>query len=148
MLRNLQSDKFHPDSVSLRDLTLKSLFLGALAAVCCRSELHTLEHCSLVFQPASRGCAVKPHPRFKRKTHMTTKGVASLCSVVILVLPSEQSDVVSICPVRTLRLIVDQTDVSRSPDQIALFLSFDLSIVRDISLPLDGLEVHKTHSRR
>ena len=64
---------------------------------------------------------------------MTTKGAASLRSVVISALPSEQSDVVLICPVRTLRLFVDRTDVSWSLNQIALFLSFDSSIVKDIS---------------
>ena len=64
---------------------------------------------------------------------MTTKGAASLCLVVILALLSEQPDFVSICPVRTLRLYVDQTDVSRSLNQKALFLSFDPSVFKDIS---------------
>ena len=38
-----------------------------------------------MFQPGPRGCAVKPHPRFKRKTHMTTKGVATTACLTAIV---------------------------------------------------------------
>ena len=86
--------------------------LVALAGCCRRSHLHALELCSLGFYPGPQCCVVKLHLRFMSKTHMTTKGAASLRSVVISALPSEQSDVVLICPVRMLRLFVDRTDVS------------------------------------
>ena len=41
VLRNLQSDKFHPDSVSLRDLTLKYLFRGFSSCSPSQRATHT-----------------------------------------------------------------------------------------------------------
>ena len=133
VLRFLQSETFRPESVSMRNLSLKTLFLVALAAGRRRSELHALERDSLVFQPGLQGCAARPHPRFLSKTHITTKGVSSLRPVVIPALPPEPADVISLCPVRTLRLYVDRSDVFRSPEQKALFLSYSQSVTKDIS---------------
>ena len=92
-----------------------------------------LERDSLVFQPGMQGCAVRPNPRFLSKTDITTKGVSSLRPVLISALPPQPADTISLCPVRTLRLYVNRSDVFRFADQKALFMSYSQFVVKDIS---------------
>ena len=128
----LQAPQFNPDVVSIRDLTLKSLFLFCLAAGCRRSEIHALKRSSVCFASDGLSVSVKPHPQFISKTHLSSKGVGALHTITIPALPDTKGTPFSLCPVRVLNQYLMVSDPLRSPGQRRLFVSFDKSLCRDI----------------
>ena len=133
VLRFLQSDTCSSPTASARWLTLKTVFLIALAAGKRRSELHALERASVTWAPDSSAVSLKPHPRFLSKTHLSNTGTPALNVVSIPALPVTDGTAPALCPVRTLRQYLDITDAFRSPTQKALFMSYVRSFDRDIS---------------
>ena len=133
VLRFLQSDTCSAPTASPRWLTLKTLFLVALAAGKRRSELHALERATVIWSPDSSSVSLKPHPRFLSKTHLSNVGTTALSVITLPALPVVDDSSPALCPVRTLRQYIEVTDAFRSPTQKALFMSYVRSFDRDIS---------------
>ena len=133
VLTYLQGPLFNPDVVTVRNLTLKALFLVCLAAGRRRSEIHALERSSVCFAPDGLAVSLKPHPQFMSKTHISSKGVGALHTITIPALPDIEGTPFSLCPVRVLKHYLMISDPLRSPGQRRLFVSFDKSVCRDIA---------------
>ena len=133
VLNYLQGPQFNPDTVSIRDLTLKALFLFCLAAGRRRSEIHALERSSVCFAPNLASVSVKPHPQFMSKTHISSKGVGALHVITVPALPDTEGTPFTLCPVRVLTHYLQVSDPLRSPGQRRLFVSFDKSLCHDIA---------------
>ena len=132
VLRFLQSERFLGDAVSARWITMKAVFLVALAAGKRRSEIHALERASLNWSDGDLSVSLKPHPRFLSKTYLSRSGTSALTSVSIPAVPAVDDTTPLLCPVRTLRHYITLSDAYRSPAQKALFISYVKSFDRDI----------------
>ena len=126
VLDYLVSDLFALATVSDKNLTLKTLFLVALAAGKRRGELHALERASVLFDSQMLGVTLKPYASFVGKTHIASKGLGTLTEIVIPALSSgqSQSELPSLCPVASLKAYITRTDLFRGGDQRRLFVSF------------------------
>ena len=119
-----------------RDITLKMVFLLALASGKRRGELHALE--PTLYQVGKFWSAVKlkPRPDFLGKTHFTTSGAGTFQELVIPALSSRKQpdpDEVALCPVHTLRAYKEISDKYRAPAQKRLIISFVQNRDTDIS---------------
>ena len=133
VLRFLQSAAFNPDVITPRLLTLKAIFLFALASGRRRSELHALERESVSFASDMSAVTVRPHLRFLSKTHLATQGIGALHEIIVPALPDAPDTPYSLCPVRVLKHYIDTSDTYRSPGQNRLFVSYRKSFERDIT---------------
>ena len=123
-------------NLSPRDITLKMVFLLALASGKRRGELHALE--PTLYQVGKFWSAVKlkPRPDFLGKTHFTTSGAGTFQELIIPALSSRQQpdpDEVALCPVHTLRAYKATSDKYRAPAQKRLIISFVQNRDTDIS---------------
>ena len=133
VLQYLQSPRFHDAKVTLKDLTLKAVFLLSLALGKRRSEIHALQRSSLVFTDDLSEVTVQPHSKFLSKTYLSSRGTGAIKPLTVPALPTDQT-VQTLCPVRSLKRYVDVTDKFRSPGQRCLFISFIKSLDRDFSV--------------
>ena len=135
VLEFFRSGRFaHWDSLSPKDLTLKAVFLVALASGKRRGELHALVRQGLLDSHGDReGIIIHPAPDFISKTHIRTQGLGALKEVFIPKLVSEDTDSTLLCPVATLRRYLQVSDAYRSPNQKKLFISWQEGISADIA---------------
>ena len=124
------------ESLLPRALTLKTVFLLALASGKRRGELHALDNKVLKVNDEWDQVILVPYPGFMGKTHIATRGVGSLKELVIPSLSGagnlSESDL-NLCPVRALRCYREVTGAYRSPKQTRLIISFCKNRLTDIS---------------
>ena len=114
-------------SLEPRDVTLKTVFLLALASGKRRGEIHALD--ATLYQVGKNWDAVKlkPRPEFLGKTHFATTGAGTFQELVIPALtkkPKAEPMDIALCPVHTLRVYKAVSDKYRSPQQKRLIISF------------------------
>ena len=114
-------------SLEPRDVTLKTVFLLALASGKRRGEIHALD--ATLYQVGKSWDAIKlkPRPEFLGKTHFATTGAGTFQELVIPALtkkPKAEPMDIALCPVHTLRVYKAVSDKYRSPQQKRLIISF------------------------
>ena len=139
VLENLKVGRFgHTDALGARELTLKCVFLMALATGKRRGELHALANVVNKLSDDWRRVELVPVPKFVGKTHYATGGTGTISSVVVQSLEGLEGRVLSIedkqlCPVYTLRRYRKVSDEYRSPTQKRLFITYVPGRSQDIS---------------
>ena len=133
VLNFLRSDAFTADTVPVKLLTFKCVFLLALALGKRRSELHAIQRDSVEFADGDVSVTLRPCVKFLSKTHISSKGMGAFKSATIPALPLVNGDSDVLCPVNTLRQYLAVTDRFRSPGQRRLFISFVKSLDKDFS---------------
>ena len=138
VLEFFRSDRFSSwSSLSDKDLTLKTIFLLALATGKRRSELHafTREGVKRVHGD-QEGMVCHPDSSFISKTHIKTGGLGALRPVFIPSLVSSPDSVSGndslLCPVRSLEFFLARSDKYRAPTQKKLFISWVRGVQSDI----------------
>ena len=125
------------DLLSDRDLTLKTVFLLAIATGKRRDELHALAKDVRWLSGAVRAVEISPVPEFLSKTHVKTNGLGALRQLTVSsldgALESEDNEERLSCPGRTLEAYLSRSDQYRSPEQKRLFISYHRGTVKDIS---------------
>ena len=136
VLRYLKTGKLgHTALLSPRDLTLKVVFLLALATGKRRSEIHALDR--EVGKVGDTWDAVRLRPRadFLGKTHFATGGAGTFSEIVVPAITAadgyELADL-SLCPVRTLQIYLTESNKYRSEGQQRLIISYVKNKVDDI----------------
>ena len=134
VLSYLQSPRFTEAAMSVKSLTLKTVFLLSLALGKRRSELHALQRASVCFNTGPVSVTLQPHSKFLSKTHISSKGVGALRAVTVPALPEATGNALpTLCPVLMLKRYIEVTDGFRSPGQRCLFISFVKSLDKDFS---------------
>ena len=137
VLQVMTQPPFEPlEEVSLKMLTLKTVFLFTLASASRRSEIHALTRDSLMREELWQSVTVSPDMNFVAKTELANKGVSVLNSITIKALSSivgsDLPEDLTLCPVRALRIYLSRTDGSRSDKQKKLFIAFKPGHSQDI----------------
>ena len=137
VLRALTKAPFEPlEKASLKDLTLKTVFLLALASGKRRGEIHAWTFSSVLFKGDKSQVTVAPSPPFLAKNQLASEGPASIKTVVIPaltnILGSGMTEDVALCPVRALRVYLRRTKQLRSGKSL-LFVSYLPNFSRDIA---------------
>ena len=147
MLEFLKSGRFAQwSALTDKELTLKTVFLLALATGKRRSELHALtQDVEWISQGDSRSVVLHPDPAFVRKTQLSSRGLGALRSFSVQAidsasLPLTEEDKL-LCPVRTLSFYLDIVKEFRSPAQKRLIISYQRFGER--SFQSDDLTIHK-----
>lgn len=124
------------DSLLPRAITLKCVFLLALASGKRRGELHALENKILMVNGSWDQIILKPYAGFLSKTHTATRGVGTFKEIVIPSISGadqvHESDA-ALCPVRALRRYKTVSDAYRSSKQVRLIISYCKNRSTDIS---------------
>ena len=125
----------HLDQLSDRDLTLKTIFLLALATGKRRSEIHALSQEVRWINGDVRTVEISLVPSFMSKTHVITNGLGALRPIILSSLEgggAENGDHL-LCPVCTLDFYMKRSAKYRSPEQKRLIISYRRGFTRDIS---------------
>ena len=137
VLTALTKAPFEPlEETSMKHLTLKTVFLLALASGKRRSEIHSWLFKSILFNSDDSKVTVSPSPAFLAKNQLASEGPSSIQPVVIpalspLLAPDLTEDR-SLCPLRCLKIYLDRTkDLRQGKDLI--FISFKKGFSKDIS---------------
>ena len=136
VLHQLTKAPFEPlREASLKHLTLKTVFLLALASGKRRTEIHAWQHKNIRHQSDWSKVSL-PSPSFLSKNQLAKEGPESVAPVVIPALAptldkSLKSDR-SLCPVRALRYYLDRTSDLRQNKELVL-VSFKKGFDKDIS---------------
>ena len=136
VLHYLKHGKLGPSAnLSLRDLTLKTVFLLALATGkrCC--EIHALDNNLFRIQGDWASVSLKPRADFIGKTHFTTRGAGTFTEIILPALygaPGANLQDLSICPVHTLRCYRHRTSEMREGKK-RLIISFMQNKTSDIT---------------
>ena len=121
------------EGLSAKDLTLKSVFLIALASGKRRGELHALTREGVkVCHGENEGMLLHPSSSFISKTQMRTRGLGALKPVFIKKLFSDSDPLGLLCPVTCLQHYLDASAVYRASGQKQLFVSWQENASRDI----------------
>jgi hypothetical protein len=136
VLQALTEPPFEPlNTVPLRELTLKTVFLLSLASGKRRGEIHALTRASVSHTEKWTQVSIKPHMDFIAKTELVNKKVNVMKPVCLkalgTILDSTLQEDLTLCPVRALRIYLQRTDVLRA-DQIKLFISFKEDITKTL----------------
>ena len=137
VLQTMTQPPFEPlEEVSMKMLTLKTVFLFTLASASRRSEIHALTRESLMREEHWQSVSVSPDMNFVAKTELANKGVSVLQSITIKALStivgSDLPEDLTLCPVRALRIYLNRTDGIRSDKQKKLFIAFKAGHSQDI----------------
>ena len=136
VLSYLQSENFEPISASsLKNLTVKTAFLVALASGRRASEVLALSGLlgDLAFEnDGSVTLQFLPEFLAKNQSPSEPSPVVSIKPLTTLVSSSEPD--AKNCPVRALKIYRRRTRSIRSPDQRALFVSFNPNMKKDIKV--------------
>lgn len=138
VLSFFKSDRFKSwDNLSDKDITLKTVFLIALATGKRRSELNAFSKAVQWVGDPPTAVELTPVPEFVSKTHVVTDGLGALRSVSIPALPpdenNEDESASLLCPVLCLRHYLRRTDSFRAPTQRKLFISYNRGVTKDLS---------------
>lgn len=138
VLSYFQSGRFRDwGQLSDRDLTLKTVFLVALATGKRRSELHALSRNVRWIRGKGKSVELSPVPEFISKTQIATAGLGALRPITLQSLdemagPEGKGDKL-LCPVRALAYYLDRSSHYRSSEQRLLFISYRRGMVKDIA---------------
>ena len=138
VLKYFRSGRFKNwDMLSDKDLTLKTVFLVALATGKRRGELHALTSKIKWVHGKTRTMLLSPCDSFLSKTHLVSKGLGALKPFELKGLDdfigSEDKDDRLLCPVRTLSYYLSRSSKYRSEDQKRLFISYQRGNSKDLS---------------
>jgi integrase len=138
VLQALTEAPFEPLATApFRELTLKTVFLVALASGKRRGELHALTRASFSHDENWTQVSIKAHLDFVAKTELVAKRVNVMKPVNIkaisTILDSTLTEDLTLCPVRALRIYLQRTDPFRT-NQVKLFVSFKPGFHRDIAV--------------
>ena len=127
MLRMLTKEPFEPmHRAELKFLTLKTVFLVALATGKRRSELHAMRK-DIMHSKHWESITILPDPHFIAKTQLGLKGGSAIASVTIKALIKELSTEMqedrSLCAVRAVRYYLKATKEIRGERQ-KLFIAY------------------------
>ena len=115
--------------LSDKELTLKTLFLVALASGKRRSELHVLSADVRWLKGGVRTAELVPLSDFISKTHLSSAGLGALRPIQIRALDDvagpEGIGEKLLCPVRSLRFYLDRSHIA-------------VTLRRDCSFPIEG----------
>lgn len=129
VLHVLSGEPFEPLRLAqFKFLTIKTVFLIALASGHRRSELHALSRERVSHTPDWSHVTLKPDPSFLAKNQDPASTVAAFAPVVIPALP-EQS---VLCPVRALKVYLQVSDGYRGQRK-KLFIAFKQGHKSEIS---------------
>ncbi len=122
--------------LSDRDLTLKTVFLFALASGKRRSEIHAILRGVRWIKGEFAEVELIPSADFVSKTQLATDlgklRPFTLRSLDELAGKEGEADKL-LCPVRTLRYYLERSDEYRSPSQKKLFISYRRGMTKDIT---------------
>ena len=128
VLRYLKSGKLSTTGrLSPKDLTLKLVFLLALATGKRRSEIHALDQDIRLVNNEWDEVVLRPRPDFLGKTHFATGGAGTFSEIVLKSINSADGYTLeekSICPVTTLRVYQRVSREYRSEGQERLIISY------------------------
>ena len=136
VLHQLTKSPFKPlRKASLKQLTIKTVFLLALGSGKRRSEIHAWVHKNIRHQEDWSKVSLFPSPGFISKNHLAKEDPSCVAPVIIPALAptldrSLKEDR-TLCPVRALRYYLDKTKDLRS-DKELVFVSFRKSFHKDI----------------
>ena len=137
VLRYLKFGKLAPTGLlSIRNLTLKTVFLLTLASGKRCGEIHALDSEVFKVNDSYSSVILKPRSDFLSKTHFTSRGAGTFSQIVIPSLtsdPASELQDLSLCPVKTLRVYRSHTESVRTTDQKRLIISFMPSKKNDIT---------------
>lgn len=137
VLAYFQSPKFADwQSLSDKELTLKTVFLLALASGKRRSELHALSKDIRWIKGSERGMELKPVPSFVSKTQLASQGLGSLRPFIIPALDQIAGDDDQerlLCPIRCMKYYLKRIEAYRSIEQKRLIISYRRGMVKDIT---------------
>lgn len=123
-------------AVSDKDLTLKTVFLTALASGKRCSELHALTRNTKSVHGENKGIILSPDVAFVSKTQVKTSNLGALKPVFIPsldnILGTSDMREKILCPVRSLKYYLQRVDQFRSPMQKKLFISWVKGKTEDI----------------
>jgi integrase len=134
VLRKLTQPPFEPlHKAEFKHVTLKTVFLVALASGARRSEIHALTN-QVLHTENWNSIHILPDPQFVPKTRLASEGTAVLQPVVIKaltkVLPSELQEDRSLCPVRAVRYYMKKADELRGTRK-KLFIAYKKGFDKD-----------------
>ena len=136
VLRYLKTGKLaHTALLSPRDLTLKVVFLLALATGKRRSELHALDREVGKVGDTWDSVVLRPRADFLGKTHFATGGAGTFSEIIVPAITAAEGYEVpdlSLCPVRTLQIYLRVSGAYRSEGQKRLIISYVKNKVDDI----------------
>ncbi|XDV14461.1 hypothetical protein PO909_014706 [Leuciscus waleckii] len=124
VLEAMKGAPFEPlQSIDLKHLSFKTVFLLALASVKRIGDLHALSVSAacMEFGPKDSKVILKPKHGYVPKS-LNTAFRAQVISLSALSVPDEERDASLLCPVRALRAYVSRSSVFRQTEQ--LFVSF------------------------
>ena len=121
-----------------RQLTLKFVFLLALASGKRRGELHALRNKVETVEGNENQILLVPDLTFMGKTHLVTNGLGTFENICLTALEqapdSGDGDDCLLCPVRTLRYYQKRSDAYRDVEQVRLIISHQRQKKSDISV--------------
>ncbi|CAM4725520.1 unnamed protein product [Leuciscus chuanchicus] len=124
VLEAMKGAPFEPlQSIDMKHLSFKTVFLLALASVKRIGDLHALSVSAacMEFGPNDSKVILKPKHGYVPKS-LNTPFRAQVISLSALPVPDEEKDASILCPVRALRAYVSRSSVFRQTEQ--LFVSF------------------------
>ena len=139
VLEFLKSGRFAQwSALTDKELTLKTVFLLALATGKRRSELHALtQDVEWISQGESRSVVLHPDPAFVSKTQLSSRGLGALRPFSVQAIDSASLSLTEedklLCPVRTLLFYLDRVKEFRSPAQKRLIISYQRGLEKDLS---------------
>ena len=138
VLSFFQSGKFKDwDRLSDKELTLKTVFLVALATGKRRSELHAISKNFKWIKGDVRKIELSPVPEFLSKTHLATAGLGAFKPIALTSLDDfagpEGKEERLLCPVRALAYYIKRSSEYRTETQEKLFISYRRGMSKDIS---------------
>ena len=147
VLRKLQHAPFEPiHTADIKSITLKTVFLVALASGKRRSELHAMKK-NILHTKGWSSVYIEPDPQFVAKTELNNKGSAMLKLVQIKALtkelPEEEIGDRALCPVRALRYYIKQTEDIRG-DRKKLFIAYKKGYKEEIHMNTISSWIKKT----
>ncbi len=110
-----------------KEITLKCVFLLALASGKRRSELHALDNVLFTTGADRSRVVLKPRADFLGKTHFSTRGAGTFTEISIPCIASLEGATAAdnaLCPVRVLRRYKQVSDEYRHGNQKRLIISF------------------------
>ena len=120
--------------LSNKELTLKTVFLLALASGKRRGELHALTRKGVKEMHGEEpGRLLYPSENFLSKTHLKTSGLGALKSVFIPQLRVEGEADDLLCPVKCLDMYLSRSDTYRSDSQAQLLIPWKEGIRKDVT---------------
>ena len=134
VLEFFKSGKFASwDDLSAKELTLKTVFLVALASGKRRGELHALTREGVKRSHGTQeGMLLHPSPSFVSKTHLKTGGLGALKPVFIPKLRTDEVSSSFLCPVECIDQYINRSAAYRSVKQKQLFIPWQEGCTRDV----------------